>query len=205
MKKCLITTKNLKKERINYLNYDFFIGVEKGAKFISKNKKIKNKYYISDFDSLKNYEDKLQKTGKIIILEKEKDFSDVEEAIKYAILNGYKNNQIELFVNENLGRKDHLFNIFNLARKYEILVYGNKFKITPIKKNQEKIIKKDRYKYLSIFIFEKTIITTSNLKWDLKNREFNPNSSTNLISNEITKDQAKIKSSNLILIVQAND
>lgn len=205
MKKCLITTKSLKKGQINWNNYDCFIGVERGAKFIYKKKNLANKYYISDFDSLINYEDKLKKNGNLILLNKEKDFSDIEEAIKYGLKLGYQNKDFEIFVNEDLGRKDHLFNIFNLSRKYQVLIYGNKFKITPILANKNTIIKKENYKYLSIFVFEKTEIKTNGLKWNLNKKEFNLESTTNLISNQIIAEQCKVKFTKPCLIIQAND
>lgn len=189
MKKCLITTKKLNKRAINWDDYDCFIGVENGAKFIYKQKKLKNKYYISDFDSLLNYQDKLKKTGNLILLQKEKNFADTEEAIKYALKLGYQNKDIEIFVNDDLPRKDHLINIFNISRKYQILIYGNKFKITPILENKNVIIKKENYKYFSIFVFEETKITTNGLKWDLNKKEFNLESTTNLISNQIIAEQ----------------
>ncbi|AHK22468.1 Thiamine pyrophosphokinase [Candidatus Hepatoplasma crinochetorum Av] len=205
MKKCLITTKKLHKRKINWDDYDFFIGVERGAKFIYNQKGLKNKYYISDFDSLLDYQKKLKKTGNLILLEKNKNFADTEEAIKYALKIGYQKKGLEIFVNEDLGRKDHLINIFNISRKYQVLIYGNKFKITPILENENVIIKKENYKYFSIFVFEKTEITTKGLKWDLNKKEFNLESTTNLISNQIIAEQCKVKFSKLSLIIQAND
>lgn len=205
MKKCLITTKKLHKRKINWDDYDFFIGVERGAKFIYNQKGLKNKYYISDFDSLLDYQKKLKKTGNLILLEKNKNFADTEEAIKYALKMGYQKKDLEIFVNEDLGRKDHLINIFNISRKYQVLIYGNKFKITPILENKNVIIKKENYKYFSIFVFEKTDITTKGLKWDLNKKEFNLESTTNLISNQIIDEQCKVKFSKLSLIIQAND
>ncbi|BDV03056.1 thiamine diphosphokinase [Candidatus Hepatoplasma crinochetorum] len=205
MKKCLITTKKLNKRKINWDDYDFFIGVERGAKFIYKQKNLKNRYYISDFDSLLNYQERLKKTGNLILLEKNKNFADTEEAIKYALKIGYQTKDLEIFVNEDLGRKDHLINIFNISRKYKVLIYGNKFKITPILENENVIIKKENYKYFSIFVFEKTEITTKGLKWDLNKKEFNLESTTNLISNQIIAEQCKVKFSKLSLIIQAND
>lgn len=201
MKKCLITTKRINK--IKYDDYETFIGVEYGAKFLYK-KQLKNKYYISDFDSFKKIK-KEQKEKNIIILPTERDFVDSEEAIKYALKLGYKNNQIELFVNEDLGRKDHLFNVFNLARKYQIIIFGNKFKITPILKKTKTSIYKNNYKYLSFFIFEKTEITTKGLKWDLNKKEFNLDQATNLISNQIINDACEVEFSNKGLVFQAND
>ncbi|CRX36912.1 / / Thiamine pyrophosphokinase / 397487:398104 Forward [Candidatus Hepatoplasma crinochetorum] len=203
MKKCLITTKKINK--IKYDNYETFIGVEYGAKFLYKKRELKNRYYISDFDSFKKFFKKKEQINNIVILPKERDFVDTEEAIKYAIKLGYKNQQIEVFVDEDLGRKDHLFNIFNLARKYQIIIFGNKFKITPISKEQKIKIYKNNYKYISLFIFEKTIIKTKSLKYDLNKKEFNLNQATNLISNEILKDSCYVEFSNKGLIIQAND
>lgn len=207
MKKCLIILKDLTKEKnINYQDYDCFIGVEKGAVFLLKQEELTNKHYISDFDTInKDFVLELKKEKNINILDTLRDYVDTEEAIKYANNLGYKNHNIVIFADEDLGRKDHLFNLFNLARKYKVIIYGNKFKITPIMKNEWKIIEKAGYKYLSIFIFKKTFINTKGLRWNLNNKEFDLNSATNLISNEILKEKCEIKTSELSLIMQAND
>ncbi|BDV02531.1 MAG: hypothetical protein HPAVJP_4200 [Candidatus Hepatoplasma vulgare] len=207
MKKCLIILKNLQnEERINYQDYDCFIGVELGASFLLKKNNLKNRHYISDFDSInKNDFLKIKEEENTIFLNKIREFVDTEEAIKYAQSLGYFKDKIVIFLNEDLGRKDHLFNVFNLARKYQVLIYGNKFKITAVPENEYKVIKKDFYKYLSIFLFEKTFIDTKGLKWNLSWKEFNLDEATNLISNEIIKNECKIKTSKLSLVVQAND
>ncbi len=205
MKRCLITTKKLDTDEINFDQYDLFIGVEYGALYL-QTLNLNNVYYVSDFDSLGDKElAKFKELPNSKILPIIRNFVDTEEAIFVAIDLGYKGTAIDLFVNEDLGRKDHLLNVMLLARKHNISIFGNKFEIHAILPDVKTTILKNNFKYLSIFVFEKTEITTTGLKWDLGKRTFTMNSGTNLISNEFIQKAATFYADKKILVILAND
>ena len=201
VKKCAILIKNI--INFNTSEYQCFIGVENGSLFLDK-LNVENKHYISDFDSIASKDkDKLILTNEnVTILPQEKEYSDTEEAILYAKSIGF--NIIDIYVDESKGRKDHLVNVMVLSKKYNVNIFGNKFKMTPLTPDKE--IKIDnKYKYLSIFVYEDTLLNTKGLKWDLNNRTFNMESGTMLISNEIVDDFALIKSDKKTIIFQSDD
>ncbi|NOQ50514.1 MAG: thiamine diphosphokinase [Mycoplasmataceae bacterium] len=203
MSKCLITTKNINHDKFNHEDYDCFIGIELGAKFLFENLAITNKHYISDFDSIDLKTKKLLKEqDNYHELPKSRDLTDTEEAIKYGLNLGYKN--IDLYVDEDRGRKDHLISIYYLANKYQLNVFGNKFKITPLPKNKTTTIY-NKYKYVSIFVNQKTKVSSNGLVYELKNESFTILSGTKLISNEINGDSANICVNKNAIIIQAND
>ena len=178
------------------------LGVLLAARYFPNN----NKHFISDFDSISNLEkEEIKGNGNFVLLNEDREFVDTEEAIKHCQKIDSKLSEIDIFVNEDLGRKDHLINVFNLARKYNAKIIGNKFKIIPIKPNKEIKIIKGNYKYLSMFIFEKTIINNKGLKWDLTKSTYDIDDSTGLISNEINNESATISVDKKIIVFQAND
>ncbi len=205
MKRCLITTKKLNTKLIDFNQYDLFIGVEHGASYL-QTLNLKNVYYISDFDTLGQEElKKFEKLSNTKILPPMRNFVDTEEAIFFALDLGYDGSSIDLFVNEALGRKDHLLNVVFLSKKHNLQIFGNKFEIHPILPKTKNILSQKNFKYVSMFVFEQTEITTSGLKWDLNKRIFDMDSGTNLISNEFIQEFAIFYADKKMLVVLAND
>jgi len=201
-KKCAILIRDVKELNLN--DYDFFIGVEKGSFFLEKlNIDNKNKHFISDFDSIttKEKESLISNNKNVVVLQAEKEFVDGEEAIIYSKKLGFHN--IDIYVDES-GRKDHLINIIILCKKYNVNIKGKQFSAIPLQPNKEVKIY-NNYKYLSIFVYDKTLLNSKGLKWDLENKTFDIDTGTTLISNEIIGEYAFIKSDKKIIIFQSND
>lgn len=120
---------NTPEEIENVLENDVIL-VDGGARFI---KKLNNKNIvcvIGDFDSLENsYKQEIDKQ-QIVGLEKEKNYSDGEFALRYAIENGYKNISI---YGATGGRIDHVLCNISLLKKAKDLEATAKI----IDKNEE--------------------------------------------------------------------
>jgi len=185
MKKTLILTSFLDENSI-LNNYNIFIGVEKGALFLKNNEK--TLFSISDFDSISKIEkDKLLENNNVIILKKEKDFSDVECAISEA----KKNNLSDITVfYQDINRNDHFLNQIQLIKKHNIKLLSKNAFVFGISKNIK--LKKNKYTKFSIFSFVESEIAIKNAKYNSEYIKINSNS-TYLISNEwIDEKEAEI-------------
>ena len=103
---------------------DFIIGVDGGAGVLF-NYGIKMDVAIGDFDSIdKRVFEKIKKSVKILQYPREKDYSDTELAVQYAINRGFED-----FTLTGMGgkRTDHL--LFNLSVLYSLLKRGKKARI----------------------------------------------------------------------------
>jgi|OM-RGC.v1.015587615 thiamine pyrophosphokinase len=109
------------------LNTNHIIAVDGGAKLLKKRNILPN-IVIGDLDSIDNETiDFLKKQSvKIIEYPKEKDETDCELAIKYALENGFKEIEIINFQGERI---DMIFALYGLLKKFDANIYLNSEKL----------------------------------------------------------------------------
>lgn len=202
MKKCYIVSgfNPIIKE-----NYDgLLIGVDRGCLLLAENG-INIDVGIGDFDSINKEEFEIIKKAckKIVKLNPIKDDTDFEHSLNYARDNGYK--QIEVYGVLG-GRQDH--NLLNIKLMYQsnlnIVFYDDYNKLFCLDTGKH-IINKDGYKYLSLFVFDKCLLSIKGTAYELKDRELTQldNYTT---SNEILNDECLIEiKQGRVLVVQACD
>ena len=181
-----------------------YIGVDKGS-FIALEKNITCAFCIGDFDSCSEEELNLirNKCEDVITLNKVKDDTDSEAAIKECLKRGYES----IWILDNGGnRLDH--NIINLR-----LVYKYPLKVFMINEHNrifsldegDYTIAKSNYQYLSLFSKEETIISLIGVLYPLDNCVFDKDD-LYTISNEIKEEFADISiKKGRILIIQSKD
>lgn len=202
MKKCYIVSgfKPIIKEKYDGL----LIGVDKGCLLLA-NKGLLIDVGIGDFDSVDEKEFEVIKKAckKLVKLNPIKDDTDFEHALNYAKDNGYK--EIEVYGVLG-GRQDH--NLLNIKLMYQsdlnITLFDECNKMFCLDKGKH-IIKKDGYKYLSLFVFDKCLLSISGTVYELKDRELSKldNYTT---SNEIVNEKCLLEiKQGRVLVVQASD
>lgn len=169
-----------------------YIGVDKGALFLLENKK-EMIAAIGDFDSVSFSELEFIKNNvdNILKFDAEKDYSDLELAINYAISLKYDH----IIITGAIGsRIDHTYNSINLLDKfkdYDITFRDSKNKVFLLNKGIH-MISKSHYKYFSFFPLEKSKLSLIGFKYELfdyvVDRDFNIG-----LSNEIPNNFATIK------------
>ena len=188
-------------DNFNYGKYDLVICADKGMENIKKSG-IKADVTVGDFDSID-----IPENTSVIKFPAEKDVTDTEIAIEYAIEKGAEEIVI---LGGTGGRLDHTFaNILLLYRTYK---KGIDIKMCDGRNTcfvaGEKInIKKDDNRYLSIFpLFEDISgLDLSGVKYPLSKAHL-PKDSSLCVSNEITEGEAEIKAeSGTFLIILSND
>ena len=194
---------NLKTVIQYLLPSDYIIGVDGGAKYALEYK-IKLDVVIGDFDSLSKQDQKkiAEKQISFKTYKKEKDETDSELALRYAIKKGYKT--ILLFgilgaridhVLTNIFSLDYLLNADANVRiiegNQEIQLIRNKIKLTG---------KKGDLVSLLPFKGDAQKVTTNNLKYPLKNENLLFGYSRG-ISNEFIKETAEISIEQGLLLV----
>lgn len=207
MKKALIlnTDKNIK---LDFSKYSTIVGVEKGSLFLFKNKI--DSYHVSDFDSVtKKEQEQIVKhyEGKVFQLGKEKDFTDLEYAIKFLLDKGYKNNQIEVIINiSGVQRPDHAFMQLFMANKYpEVKFIVNNDLFIGFPKGTHTLDNvNNKFKCFSLFAFEKSIVSITGAKYNLSKQVIDKDSITSCISNQFTKGKVKITSNKTFVVVLTN-
>lgn len=202
MKKCYIVAGY---KPIIKKNYDgFLIGVDKGCLLLAK-QGIQIDVGIGDFDSISDeeFENVKLRCKRVIKLNPIKDDTDLEHAFNYA----KDNNFDEIHVYGVLGgRQDH--NLLNLKLVYlfnlNIFLYDERNKIYCLNKG-EYVLKKDNYKYLSLFFFSKCKISIKGTVYTLDNAELNIEDNYTT-SNEIIDNECKLTiHQGRLLIIQSND
>jgi thiamine pyrophosphokinase len=177
MSKVLIVGNGILNSNKFYINLskkvDFIIGVDIGAKVLL-DAGVKPDLAIGDFDSFENFEF-FEKAGiRIIKYPIEKDKSDTELAIDFAIKEGYE----EFMFSGMLGRRiDHaLFNISLVLKLYKegkncAIVEENE-EIYPIS-SESRIFKVNTVDIVSIFPLDKIVygVLTEGLKYELQNKD----------------------------------
>lgn len=224
MKNCLIITsyiENINNISLNFDDFDTIICADKGYNHgISLG--LKPQYVIGDFDSSTlSYTEQINiqkqkkdhatsyKPIKIIKLPEEKDFTDTEAALDFAVKNGAS---YIIILGGLGGRFDHTMGNISLLSKYlthpDLTIY--------IQDGQNKIyllspgsyrIEKNNFRYISFISFGEFVekLTVTNVKYPLSNY-FLKNNSTLCISNEILNDSCNLSfTSGKLLICQCND
>ncbi|MEA4821306.1 MAG: thiamine diphosphokinase [Erysipelotrichales bacterium] len=179
-------------EDLDIKESDYVVGVDLGAYQLFQNE-VRIDLAIGDFDSIGKADLEIVKkvSKKCIILDKNKDETDLEAALKTFEFNS----KITIVGALKGERSDHYFNHFLLLNKYNNLdakIIDEKNEITLLKKGNH-LIKKEDYKYFSIFCLDSSIINVSDdFAYPLKDYEINLYS-TNCISNELIKDDGYIE------------
>ncbi|NBK96907.1 MAG: thiamine diphosphokinase [Erysipelotrichia bacterium] len=176
-----------------------YIGVDKGSLYCLQHG-ITMRCAIGDFDSISKDEyAMLKKACTLIELPAEKDEVDSEYALHYAKQLGYDEIELQGVMG---GRQDHFLAIFQLLKTGNIaFVMRDEYNIIYRLEAGEHLISK-QMQYLSIFACEKIRITITNVKYPLHERVIDE-SDVYLVSNEIINEQAKIKISGRVIIVQS--
>ena len=196
MNKCFIigACKDSQKD-FTYDDTDFIIGVDGGVSFlIEKNYRID--LAIGDFDSL-GYVPSLKE---VIILNKEKDDTDMHEALKEGLIRKYESFDIFGCLEVRL---DHTIATIQNAYRYakdgiDIRIY-NKTQILTFLTNCKLEIEGEGY--ISIFALEEARgVTLKNLKYELKNYTLTPTFPIG-VSNEFINKKATIEVKDGCLVI----
>ncbi len=179
-----------------------YIGIDRGA-WIAMQENITLKCAIGDFDSISEKEkNRIESHYPIMQLPQHKDETDTEQALLYAMEQGYK----EIILYGGLGgRMDHtLANLHLLMhRDLPLVLMDEHHEIRKLKKGNYTIIPK--FKYLSFLALEKTIITEKKVAYPLQKRLISQKD-IYTISNEILNDYAEIIiHEGSVLIIQCED
>ncbi|NLY82911.1 MAG: thiamine diphosphokinase [Clostridiales bacterium] len=167
-----------------------------GGQNIAKKWSIMPSIIIGDFDSSDSRE------IRHITYPKEKDITDTEACIIYAIKEGYTD--ITLLGGLG-GRVDHTLGNLALLAKYDVMLVDNQ-NIVQCIKDKTITIKADDHTYVSVVTFGEanSFVTMKGVKFPLNNYEL-PYDSTLGISNVITSGAAEITVKGTALIVQSKD
>lgn len=201
MNNCYIVgaCKDSQKE-FTYDESDFIIGVDGGTSFL-KEKNYRIDLVLGDFDSLgyvPDYEN-------IIVLNKEKDDTDMHEALKEGMKRNYKSFVIFGCLE---GRLDHSIATIQNAYRYakegiDIKIYAKNQILTFLLNSKFEL---EGEGYISIFALEEAKgVTLENLKYELKNYTLTPFFPIG-VSNEFINKKAtiEVKDGCLVIIYQIN-
>jgi len=186
------------------------IGVDKGA-WALVNRKIPFRVAIGDFDSVTYQQKKAieDKVDTFMPLPAQKDVTDCEAAVMYAVSQGYK--KIVLY-GVTGGRFDHQYAIIALMLKYvkqgiwiQAKDEKNKFKVMAPGMLR---ISRGRRKYLSFFALEKKVVglTLKGVKYPLKNYKLLAEDNL-CVSNEFKDDKCAeiFLRKGYLLVIQSSD
>jgi len=180
-----------------------YIGVDAGALYLASNH-IHMKYAIGDFDSIKEDELDLVKeySDNLIKLNPIKNDSDSEACLTY-ISDKYD----ELVIYGGIGgRLDHTLVNVRLLNKYpNKLIMKDKNNKSRVFSEGEYVIKKEEYKYISFFTFDKTTISLKGFKYSL-NQTILTSNDLYTLSNEIVNDKGILTiHDGKLLVIQSRD
>ena len=165
------------------------IGVDHGASVIAQ-AGVSMKAAIGDFDSVDGNELKAiaEHAETIVKLVPQKDETDTEEAIKYALEQGYD----EIVIYGALGgRIDHeMANIYLLMhRRYPIMYIDDKNRVRVLKNGQYQV--GNEFTYLSFLALEESCISVNGVAYPMSHRIITLKDIFS-ISNEITSEVCDI-------------
>ena len=188
---------------------DFVIGVDRGALRLIRNG-IYPSVAIGDFDSISADEFELIQTNtkKLIKLDAEKDITDCEAAVEFAVAQGY--HEIHLY-GVTGGRIDHFYAVTVLILKYikrgiSIIVENEKNKLFVLAPGIHTIKVKDK-KYISFFALERSVraLTITGVKYPLDCYDLEVDDSL-CVSNEAIYKRISVSfSAGHLLAVQSSD
>ena len=163
MKKVVLIS-GLAKKLPNVIDSDL-IGVDHGASVIAQ-ANLRMKAAIGDFDSVNEAELKVieEYTDTLVKMKPQKDETDTEEAIKYAIGQGYE--EIEIYGALG-GRIDHeMANMYLLMhRRYPIYFTNDTNRVRVLKQGQYKV--NNEYTYLSFLALEESCISVNGVAYPM--------------------------------------
>lgn len=182
-----------------YFDFDYLIGVEKGALDIINAGKTLD-LAIGDFDSISSSDKKIifDNAKKVIEFSSIKDDTDTTLAVKEAkklsnditICGGIKGNRIEHFIS----------NLF-LVNNYDVKIIDDNSKIYKIEVGTYDFVEKCCY--VSFFALEESIITLNNFFYPLDNYHMKMYDSLG-ISNKPLKNAKAIVKKGKILVIESN-
>ena len=180
---------------------DDIIGVDAGASVCDKNN-LHMKKAIGDFDSVTKveFEHIQMMSDEIVLLNKDKDDSDFEAALKH--VEAYD----DVIVFGSWGKRfDHSYvNLELVKRNSKITFYDYNNKVYSLPMGEYDIVKGD-YTYLSLFAIEETSVSLTGVKYELDNRLL-AMSDLYALSNEIIDEVAHLNiHSGKLLIIQSKD
>lgn len=177
------------------------IGVDFGAYYCAHHG-IAMKYAIGDFDSVDEFQMSEIKSyaDQVIQLSPDKDDSDFEAALKYC--QDYK----KMVIYGGLGgRLDHQYVNFHYIKQDPRLVFMDEYHRISTYEAGRYEIEKAGFTYLSMFAIEPSMVSASQVKYQLSYRVLDPNEMYTL-SNEIIEDKALIEiHTGKVLIIQSRE
>ncbi|MFA6842884.1 MAG: thiamine diphosphokinase [Bacilli bacterium] len=189
------------------LKGNFVVGVERGCLNLIKNG-MQSDVSVGDFDSVDDDEQCLIQSNaeKFIKLDTSKKMTDTAYAYDLVkdgeyknifIIGGIQGKRIEhLFANVNLVKRDKRLSIIDCNSKIISLEGKNIVKT---------FLKADKYKYISIYAINYSIISLKGFKYDLNKYPLGTNDSL-CISNEIVeKGILRLENGKIIIIMSRND
>lgn len=187
MKKVILIS-GLAKKLPDVLDSDL-IGIDHGASVIAS-AKVKMKAAIGDFDSVDGTELKAiaEYAENLVKLTPQKDETDTEEAIKYAMEQGYD----EIVIYDALGgRIDHeMANMYLLMhRRYPIMFINDYNRVRVLKQGQYQV--DNTYTYLSFLALEESCISVNGVAYPMNHRIITLKDIFS-ISNEIVTDNCEV-------------
>ena len=193
----------LKDADLNNFNncYDIIIGADRGALHAINNGIIPD-VAIGDFDSVSDKEYELIENNikKIIKLNPIKDSSDTHEAIE--LVEGY--DSIEILGGIEGKRIEHLFaNIIDMINYKNVIMKDKNSLIEVIDNNNYEVRKK--YKFVSIFSIEDSLITLSGFKYNINNYLLKRNDPLCLSNEIIDNPKISINYGKLLIIYSFKD
>ncbi len=208
-RKCLVITggERVTKERIfSFINDDtYIVCADKGGE-TAFDYGLTPDILLGDFDSIDS--EVLKRTGlNIMEYPKDKDYTDTELAISYALEKGFED---IVLVNATGDRIDHVFSTFMLLYKYRkanITILGNNFEAFIINGNYKILNMKGRT--LSIIPLKEKLegVCLEGFKFPLKDRTVYLGDSL-CVSNIVLEDEASIllkKGTAIVIITDLED
>lgn len=167
-----------------------YIGVDKGALFLARNH-ISMFFAIGDFDSIHETEiDEIKRyTQSFIKLNPDKDDSDSEAAIRYAVNQGYDS----IVVYGGLGgRIDHEMVNLRLAEEFPncVILRNIQNKIMALQEGEYQF-PKNCGQYISFFSLKDSIISATGVKYPIRERNVSYKD-LGCLSNEIIENHATL-------------
>jgi thiamine pyrophosphokinase len=189
---------------------EMWIGVDRGAGYLLSDGIIPDAIF-GDFDSIsqKDLAELKEKVDNIFIFPPEKDDTDLELALKWALDQAPKKIIIHCVTG---GRLDHEYGSINVLVKYsnediDISIVDEVNEISVLKEGSYLFGKSTQYKYISFFSFGNEVknLTLEGFKYPLSNHTLHVGSSL-CVSNEIISANGTISfSSGIILVIRSKD
>lgn len=176
-----------------------YIGVDRGTEILLKNG-IRPIHVVGDFDSLGNRD--ILTGFDLTVLPEVKDTTDTEEALIWAINEGY--DEIDIY-GVTGGRLDHFLAAVCLLEKYaelKIRIIDQQNIIRLLRAGDHRI--EAAKKYFSLFSLDCCQLSIRNAKYELNNYQLVKNDPL-CISNEFLTGPVKITNSANLILVLSND